>query len=362
PLYPGDLESIPAHPQRAVRGPRSQPDPPRPRSRDPSADALSRLCRILDLVLVRDRRLDRRPHRRGLGALGTAVDAARLDVSDRRHRDGLVLGLLHAGLGRLVVLGPGRERLADALDRRHRAAALRGGDGEAQCAQGVDHPARDPGFLALADRHLPGALGVLTSVHAFASDPTRGVFILMILVMFIGGGLALFALRAPLLKQGGLFAPISREGALVLNNLFLVSACATVFVGTLYPLALEALTDEKISVGAPFFNATFAPLFVPLLIAMPFGPLLAWKRGDLLGVAQRLVGAAGIAVIAVAVIFAMEGGGPLLVPFAIGLAFYVMAGALTEIVERTGLLRVQFATAFARARGLPRSAWGATFA
>ena len=204
--------------------------------------------------------------------------------------------------------------------------------------------------------------GVLTSVHAFATDPTRGVFILAILLLFIGGSLALFALRAPLLKQGGLFAPISREGALVLNNLFLVSACATVFVGTLYPLALEALTGEKISVGAPFFNATFAPLFVPLLIAMPFGPLLAWKRGDLLGVAQRLVGAAGIAVIAVAVIFAMEGGGPLLAPFAIGLAFYVMAGALTEIVERTGLLRVPFATAFARARGLPRSAWGATFA
>src|SRR5262249_16662787 len=145
-------------------------------------------------------------------------------------------------------------------------------------------------------------------------------------------------------------------------NLFLVSACATVFIGTLYPLVLEALTGEKISVGAPFFNATFAPLFVPLLIAMPFGPLLAWKRGDLLGVAQRLRGAAGIAAIAVAVIFAMEGGGPLLVPFAIGLALYVMAGALTEILERTGLLKVPLATAFARGRGLPRSAWGATFA
>ena len=132
--------------------------------------------------------------------------------------------------------------------------------------------------------------GVLTSVHTFASDPTRGVFILAILVLFIGGGLALFAWRAPLLKQGGLFAPISREGALVFNNLFLTTACATVFVGTLYPLALEALTGEKISVGAPFFNLTFGPLFVPLLLAMPFGPLLAWKRGDLLGVAQRLIG------------------------------------------------------------------------
>src|SRR6266446_7670191 len=124
-------------------------------------------------------------------------------------------------------------------------------------------------------------LGVLTSVHAFATDPTRGVFILAILLLFIGGSLALFALRAPLLKQGGLFAPISREGALVLNNLFLVSACATVFIGTLYPLALEAVTGEKISVGPPFFNLTFGPLFLALLLVVPFGPLLAWKRGDI---------------------------------------------------------------------------------
>jgi cytochrome c-type biogenesis protein CcmF len=204
--------------------------------------------------------------------------------------------------------------------------------------------------------------GVLTSVHTFANDPARGVFILVILVLFIGGGLALFAWRAPLLKQGGLFAPVSREGALVLNNLFLVTACATVFVGTLYPLALEALTGEKISVGAPFFNATFGPLFVPLLLAVPFGPLLAWKRGDLLGVAQRLVGAAAIAIIAVAVVFAVEGGGPVLAPFAVGLATFVMVGALTDIIERTGLLKVPLRTAFARAHGLPRSAWGTAFA
>ena len=142
--------------------------------------------------------------------------------------------------------------------------------------------------------------GVLTSVHAFATDPTRGVFILALLVLFIGGALALFAWRAPLLKQGGLFAPVSREGALVLNNLFLVTACVTVFVGTLYPLALEALTGEKISVGAPFFNATFGPLFLILLLAVPFGPLLAWKRGDLPGVAQRLMAAAGVALVVMA--------------------------------------------------------------
>jgi cytochrome c-type biogenesis protein CcmF len=148
----------------------------------------------------------------------------------------------------------------------------------------------------------------------------------------------------------------------MLNNLFLVSACATVFVGTLYPLALEAVTGEKISVGPPFFNATFVPLFVALLLAVPFGPLLAWKRGDLLGVAQRLVGAAGIAAITVAVVFAIRGGGPILVPFAVGLALFVMVGALTDIVERTGLFKVSLATALRRAKGLPRSAWGAAFA
>jgi cytochrome c-type biogenesis protein CcmF len=203
---------------------------------------------------------------------------------------------------------------------------------------------------------------VLTSVHAFASDPMRGVFILAILVLFIGGGLALFALRAPLLKQGGLFAPISREGALVFNNLFLVSACATIFFGTLYPLALEALTGDKISVGAPFFNATFGPLFLPLIFAAPFGPLLAWKRGDLLGVAQRLMVAAVLAVIGIAVVFAIMRGGPILVPFAFGLAIFVIVGALTDLVERTALMKVPLRTAFARARGLPRSTWGTAFA
>ena len=204
--------------------------------------------------------------------------------------------------------------------------------------------------------------GVLTSVHTFASDPARGVFILAILVFFIGGGLALYAWRAPTLKQGGLFAPISREGALVFNNLFLTAVCISVFVGTLYPLALETLTGEKISVGAPFFNLTVGPLFVPLLLVMPFGPLMPWKRGDLLGVAQRLIGAAAAAIAVIAATFALTTGGPVLAPFGIGLAAFVMAGALTDLIERTGLMRVPFATALTRARGLPRSAWGTVFA
>jgi cytochrome c-type biogenesis protein CcmF len=204
--------------------------------------------------------------------------------------------------------------------------------------------------------------GVLTSVHAFATDPTRGIFILTILTLFIGGALSLFAWRAPLLKQGGLFAPISREGALVFNNLFLVSACATVFVGTLYPLALEALTGEKISVGPPFFNATFGPLFVPLMLAMPFGPLLGWKRGDLLGAAQRLLAAAMLSAIAIAAALALDQGGPVLAPFGVGIAVFVMAGAVTDIVERTMILRLPFGAVIRRAVGMPRSAWGTALA
>jgi len=204
--------------------------------------------------------------------------------------------------------------------------------------------------------------GVLTSVHTFANDPARGVFILAILVVFIGGGLALFAWRAPLLKQGGLFAPISREGALILNNLFLTTACLTVFVGTLYPLALEAITGAKISVGPPFFNLTFGPLFVPLLFAMPFGPLLAWKRGDILGVAQRLMGAFAVGLVTIAVVAAAESEVSVLAPFGIGLALFVMTGAVTDIVERIGLFRVPLSVVRQRAAGLPRSVWGTAFA
>jgi cytochrome c-type biogenesis protein CcmF len=204
--------------------------------------------------------------------------------------------------------------------------------------------------------------GVLTSVHAFAVDPRRGIFILAILVFFIGGALALYAWRAPLLKQGGLFAPISREGALVFNNLFLTSACATVFVGTLYPLALEALTGEKISVGPPFYNSTFGPLFVPLMLVMPFGPLLGWKRGDIVSATQRLLAAALLALVAIAAAFALEHGGPVMAPFGVGIAVFVMMGALTDIAERTMILRIPFNAVWRRAIGMPRSVWGTAFA
>jgi len=201
--------------------------------------------------------------------------------------------------------------------------------------------------------------GVLTSVHAFASDPQRGLFILAILVFFIGGSFGLFAVRASGLKQGGLFAPISREGALVFNNLLLTTCCATVLVGTLYPLALEAMTGEKISVGAPFFNATFVPLFLPLFLAMPFGQILAWKRGDLLGAAQRLMIAIG-AGLAAMLVFAAWQGRPAVAIGAAGLAVFVIIGSFVDLARR--LFGGGAQAVWARLRGVPLSAFGAAFA
>jgi cytochrome c-type biogenesis protein CcmF len=203
--------------------------------------------------------------------------------------------------------------------------------------------------------------GVLTSVHAFASDPTRGVFILLILVIFIGGSFALFALRAGGLKQGGLFAPVSREGALVLNNLLLTTCCATVFIGTLYPLALEAVAGEKISVGAPFFNLTFVPLFIPLLILMPFGQLLPWKRGDLAGVAQRLAVAFGAGLIFMALLAAWRGG-PAVSVILSGVALYVIAGSFVDLGRRLFGGDISASIVSQRARCLPRHAFGTAFA
>jgi len=204
--------------------------------------------------------------------------------------------------------------------------------------------------------------GVLTSVHAFATDPTRGVFILAILIIFIGGALSLFAFRAATLKAGGLFAPISREGALVLNNLILTTAAATVLTGTLYPLVLEALTGEKISVGPPFFNLTFGLLMLPLLLAVPFGPLLAWKRGDILAAGQRLFAAVAVGLVLSGVILYAQNGGPILAYFGLAIGFYLIAGSITDLWLRAGIGKVAGNVAFRRFIGLPGSAFGTALA
>ncbi|AZO70772.1 MULTISPECIES: heme lyase CcmF/NrfE family subunit [unclassified Mesorhizobium] len=204
--------------------------------------------------------------------------------------------------------------------------------------------------------------GVLTSVHAFATDPARGVFILCILTLFIGGSLALFALRASTLTAGGLFHPISREGALVLNNLFLTTATATVLVGTLYPLALEALTGGKISVGAPFFDLTFGPLMLPLLAIVPFGPLLAWKRGDVVAASQRLMAAFALALAAVLVTGLFIDGASVFAALGVGLAVWLVAGALTDLAVKSGIGSVAPTVMLRRFVGLPRSVFGTALA
>lgn len=204
--------------------------------------------------------------------------------------------------------------------------------------------------------------GVLTSVHAFATDPQRGVFILAILTIFVGGSLALFAWRAPMLQQGGVFAPVSREGALVLNNLFLSAACAAVFVGTLYPLFAEAVFDQKISVGEPFFNLTFGPLMIPLLMAVPLGPYLAWKRGDLKGVLQRLWLVFALTVVITAVLAYAKWGGPILAPILAGLAVWLMLGAVADLLERAKAGRESVSVSARRLFGLPRSVFGMALA
>ena len=204
--------------------------------------------------------------------------------------------------------------------------------------------------------------GVLTSVHSFASDPTRGLVILALLAFFIGGGFVLFAFRASSLRAGGLFAPISREGALILNNLFLTTALSGVLVGTLYPLVLEALTGKTISVGAPFFSLTFGALMVPLLIVVPFGPFLAWKRGDLVAVTQRLAGAAGAAIFVTVLIFALAGASVSLAPFGLLLGFWAAFGAIAELVDRAGFGRMPIGHSLRRLVGLPRSAFSTALA
>lgn len=204
--------------------------------------------------------------------------------------------------------------------------------------------------------------GILTSVHSFASDPTRGIVILAILAVIIGGALALFAARANSLKTGGVFAPISREGALVLNNLFLSTAVIAILVGTLYPLAVDALAGQRISVGAPFFDLTFGALMVPLLLLMPFGPFLAWKRADLSGVAQRLTWAFVASMIVAIVTIYLGDTGAGLTAFGLLLGFWVIFGAIADLADRGRVGKIALGQSLRRLIGLPKSAWSTSIA
>jgi cytochrome c-type biogenesis protein CcmF len=204
--------------------------------------------------------------------------------------------------------------------------------------------------------------GVLTSVHAFASDPLRGVFILLLLGVATGGALLLFAIRAPSLQGGGLFAPISREGGLLLNNLLLTTAAATVLIGTLYPLFLDVVSKQKVSVGPPFFNMTFVPIMIPLLVAMAVGPLLSWKRGDLWAALQRLKLAFAIATGAAVVTLSLMGAKSLGAACGLALAAWMLTATVVEWAERIHLFSEPLGGSVRRAARLPRATWGMTLA
>lgn len=204
--------------------------------------------------------------------------------------------------------------------------------------------------------------GLLTSVHAFAVDPERGLYILGLLAISIGGSLALYAWRAPMMEGGGLFKPISREAGLLLNNLILATATGTVLFGTLYPLFLEAVSGDKISVGPPFFNGAFVPMMLPLVFVMGLGPFLSWKRADLAGVLQRVRFVVVLAVLATLAIWYFAKGGPVLAYLSILIALWLFFASLREWALRVRLFEVPLQESIRRARNLPRAAHGMTLA
>ena len=204
--------------------------------------------------------------------------------------------------------------------------------------------------------------GVLTSVHAFAVDPARGVFILAILSASIGGALALYAMRAPSLRPGGLFAPVSREGALVLNNLFLAAGCFTVLTGTLYPLLLDVVGGATVSVGPPYFEIVFVPLMVPLLILVALGMMAPWKRADLAGVLSRLKLLALVSVATWGIAWWWTLQTSPLPAFGIALSVWIAGSVILEYGERIRLFRDPLRQSWQRARRMPAASHAMNFA
>ncbi len=201
--------------------------------------------------------------------------------------------------------------------------------------------------------------GILNSVHAFAVAPTRGLFILALLGLVIVPSLLLFAFRAPILAPAGLFAPVSREGAIVLNNILLCSIAAVVFTGTLYPPFAALVAGEQLSVGAPFFNSTVLPLAIPLVLAMSLGPTLSWKRAALFPALLRLWWVA-LAAAAVGIIVALGWHGLAALGFA-GSTWLIL-GAIRDIAARVRLFRLPLSESLSRLAGVPLGAIGAAIA
>ncbi|MFT6425853.1 MAG: cytochrome c-type biogenesis protein CcmF [Celeribacter sp.] len=199
--------------------------------------------------------------------------------------------------------------------------------------------------------------GVITSVHAFANDPERGVFILMILAVFMGGALILFSLRAASMEARGVFALASRETALIINNILLAVAAFVVFIGTIWPLVAEAFWDRKLSVGAPFFDAAFTPFFTVLAIILPIGAMLPWKRAKIGVALRKLIPSMVLAISVLALVYVLQTGKSLLGPIGLGLGVWLVSGAMQDIASKLGRKRDM-----SRLLRLPRADWGRLFA
>jgi len=202
--------------------------------------------------------------------------------------------------------------------------------------------------------------GLLTSVHAFANDPVRGVFILYILAIFTGGALTLFALRAQSMEAKGVFGMVSRESMLVVNNVLLAVSCFVVFFGTIWPIVAELAFDRKLSVGPPFFNAAFTPFMVLLGLVLPVGAMLPWKRGKLGRTAWKLRYVFVLAVALGVTAWAMQTGKSALGPVGLFLGSWMVFGTMVDLWSRTG--RSGVIGRLARLVRLPRADWGKAFA
>lgn len=200
--------------------------------------------------------------------------------------------------------------------------------------------------------------GLLNSVHAFAASPNQGLFILGLLAVTIGGSLLLFAIRAPVLSASGMFAPISREGALILNNIFLCIIAAVVFTGTMYPPFVDLAFGMQLSVGAPFYDQAVLPLTAPLILAMVVGPLLPWKRATLMPALAKIWFGAVIALVVFAFLIFR---GHAIAALGLAGATWVIIGAIVDLAERVRLFRVPFGQSIIRLFTLPRAAVGAAF-
>jgi cytochrome c-type biogenesis protein CcmF len=196
--------------------------------------------------------------------------------------------------------------------------------------------------------------GLLTSVHAFANDPERGVFILMIMAFFMGGALVLFALRASVLEAKGVFSIVSRESALLVNNVLLAVACFVVFIGTMWPLLAEMFFDRKLSVGPPFFNAAFTPFMVLLGLVLPIGSAMPWKRAQIGRALKPLRYVFVLAVALGCLAYVIQTGRSLLGPVGMFLGAWIVMGTVVDLLGRTGRGQGRLR----RLMRLPRADWG----